>query len=334
MSTDKDSSEYFKIKYKTLEDLPGIGTGNIHDLRRLGFNTVENLATADTKELVFKGSGIGEDVANKLIGEAKKIDDLAVRFVSARDYVKIRGPIVRLTSGCTSLDMLLRGGLRKKSITEFFGEFGCGKSQLCHQLAVTVQLPLDEGGLDGGCLYIDTEKVFEPDRCMQMAERFTSLDPDKIFDRIRVAKAHNSENQMMLLHHSDEIIKEYGIKLIVIDSLTSHFRSEYPGRELLPPRQQAINKHMHKLKRLAGAFDCVAVVTNQVLSTPDGYSGYTPSPIGGHIVGHLAHTRLFMRKGQRNQRIVQVTASPFLPWGETPITISDRGIVTDELLDG
>ena len=323
------SSEYYRAKYKSLMDLPGIGEGNVQNLRKLGFNTVENLATADTKELVFKGSGIGEEVANRLIAEAKKIDELAVRFVTAEKYVKIRGPIVRLTSGCKPLDRLLRGGLRKKSITEFFGAFGSCKSQLCHQLAVTVQLPLEEGGLDGGCLYIDTEKVFEPARCIEIAERFPSLDSGKILKRMLVAKAHNSEHQMMLLHNSDELIKENNIKLIIIDSLTSHFRSEYLGRGMLSPRQQLINKHMHKLKRLATAFDAVAVVTNQVLATPDGYAGYAPSPIGGNIVGHMAHTRLFLRKGQRNQVIVQVTASPFLPWGETPVTISDKGIVGD-----
>ncbi len=326
-----DTSEYFREKYKTLEDLPGIGTGTIGNLKKIGFTTVEHLATATPRELVFTGSGIGEEVAVKIIEEAKKIDKFAVQFVTAEEYVKLSGPIVRLTSGCSSLDRLLRGGLRKKSITELFGEFGCGKSQICHQLAVTVQLPLEEGGLDGGCMYIDTEKVFEANRCREMAERFPSLDPDKIFKRIFVAKAHNSVHQMMLLDHSDKIIKENNIKLIIIDSLTSHFRSEYLGRGTLAPRQQLINKHMHKLKRLACAFDCVAVVTNQVLSTPDGYSGYTPSPIGGHIVGHMAHTRLFIRKGQRSQRIVQVTASPFLPWGETPIMISDGGIVSDVL---
>lgn len=325
-----DTNEFYKVRYKTLEDLPGIGDGIIGDLRKLGFTTVENLATADPKELVFKGSGIGEEVANKIIEEAKKIDKLAVGFVTAKEYVKIRGEIVRLTSGCESLDTLLRGGLRKKSITEFFGEFGSGKSQICHQLAVTVQLPLEKGGLDGGCMYIDTEKVFEPARCMQMAERFPSLDPDTILDGILVAKAHNSVHQMMLLTNSDEIIKENNIKLIVIDSLTSHFRSEYLGRGTLAPRQQLINKHMFKLKRLAGAFDAVAVVTNQVLATPTEYASYAPSAIGGNIVGHMAHTRLFIRKGQRNQRIVQVTASPFLPWGETPVTISDQGIVSDE----
>lgn len=325
------TSDYYRAKYKSLEDLPGIGTDLIEKLRKQGFNTVENLATATPRELVFKGSGIGEEVAIKIIEEAKKIDKLAVQFVTAEEYIKIQGPIVRLTSGCSSLDRLLRGGLRKKSITEFFGEFGSGKSQLCHQLAVTVQLPLEEGGLDGGCMYIDTEKVFNADRCMEMAKRFPSLDSDTIFKRILVAKAHNSVHQMMLLDHSDKIIKENNIKLIIVDSLTSHFRSEYLGRGTLAPRQQLINKHMHKLKRLAGAFDAVAIVTNQVLATPTEYAGYEPSPIGGNIVGHMAHTRLYMRKAPGNKRIVKVTASPFLPVGETPILISDGGIVSDVL---
>lgn len=331
MSKDEDTSKYFRGKYQFLEDVPGIGDDLVEKLRKIGYNTVELLSTADSKELVFKGSGISEDVANSIIAEAKKIDRLAIRFVTAAELLKRRGPLVLLKSGCSSLDRLLRGGLRKKSITELYGEFGCGKSQLCHQLAVTVQLPVEEGGLDGGCLYIDTEQVFDADRCREMAKMFPSLDPETIFERMLVAKAYSSEHQMMLLNNSDEFIKDKNIKLIIIDSLTSHFRSEYLGRGMLAPRQQLINKHLHKLKRMAIAFDAVAVVTNQVLSTPTEYAGYEPRPIGGNIVGHMVHTRLYLRKGQRNQRIVQVTASPFLPWSEAPMMISDRGIVSDAL---
>ena len=206
-----------------------------------------------------------------------------------------------------------------------------GKSQICQQLCVTVQLPEEKGGLDGGALYIDTEQVFRPERVSQMAEAL-GLNPSDVLKRIVFAEAYSSDHQMILLDRADEIIKEHNIRLIIVDSLTGQFRAEYLGRENLAPRQQKLNQHLHKLLKLTRAFDAVAVVTNQVSSTPDTYApgSQTPQAVGGNIVGHASHTRVYLKKGRNNLRIATITASPFLPEGGTPIRITDRGIESDE----
>ena len=164
-------------------------------------------------------------------------------------------------------------------------------SQICHQLAVNVQLPPEKGGLNGAALYIDTENTFRIERIMQMAKH-VGLDPDEACERIIYAEAYNSDHQVLLLEKADRVIKENNVRLIIIDSLTSHFRSEYVGRQNLPERQQKLNKHMHKLLKLARAFNAAAVVTNQVMARPDEFfSAMAVLPVGGHVVGHVSHTR-------------------------------------------
>jgi len=323
-----EQMEYFRTKYQTLEDLPGVGVATANKLRAAGFKTVESLATAPVRHLVTSGVG-GEEAMKKLVAAARKI--MALEYITAEKLHEIHKNKRQLTTGCKSLDELLEGGLETQSITEFHGSFGAGKSQLCQQFAVTVQLPEDKGGLDGACLYIDTEHVFRPARVMEIAETF-DLDPKAVLKRIIYAEAYTSEHQAVLLESSDEIIKENGIRLIIVDSLTGHFRSEYIGRETLAPRQQKLNQHMHKLIRLARAFNAVAIVTNQMSTTPDAFFGKKDSPIGGNIVGHIAHTRVELRKGKAaGLRIAKTIASPFLPEGEAPMRITARGIMSDEL---
>lgn len=320
-----DPRDYYKAKYQKIEDLPGIGPATATNLRTLGYHTVESLATASVRELIQ--GGVGETTAEKIVEAARK--SMEIRFVTGAEYYEMRKNLKQLTLGCSSLDRLFNGGLETQSITEFFGEFGSSKSQLCQQLAVTVQLPEAKGGLEGGCLYIDTEHVFRPERVMQMAE-YLGMDPHEALQGIVFAEAYSSDHQVILLEAADEIIKEHNIRLIVVDSLTGHFRSDYIGRENLAPRQQNLNVHMHKLMKLARGFNAVVAVTNQVVSTPDLYSGNTPTAIGGHIVGHIAHSRTYLRKGKNNLRIAKIVASPFLPIGEAPFSITDRGIESYE----
>lgn len=200
-------------------------------------------------------------------------------------------------------------------------------SQICHQLSVNVQLPPERGGLGGGALYIDTENTFRIERIVQMA-KFLGLDPDKVVERIIYAEAYNSDHQILLLEKADKVIKENNIRLIIIDSLTAHFRSEYAGRQSLPERQQKLNKHMHKLLRLARAFNAAAVVTNQVMARPDDYfAAMSVLPVGGHIVGHTSHTRIYLRKAAgKNTRIARLISSPYLPEGEAIFKITENGV--------
>jgi DNA repair protein RadA len=317
--------EYYKAKYQTLEDLPGIGPATVAKLKEIGFKTVESLGTAAVAELVT--AGIGEPMAEKVIEAARK--SMAITFVRGDELVEIRKNVRKLTTGCSSLDRLLNGGIETQSLTEFYGEFGSGKSQLCHQLCVTVQLGEAQGGLNGSVLYIDTEATFRPERVMQIAPRF-GVKPEDALKGIIYAEAYTSNHQTVLLENADEVIKENDVRLIIVDSVMSHFRSEYLGREMLAPRQQQLNKHLHKLMRLSRAFNAAAVITNQVMASPDAFFSKAVSPVGGHILGHMSHSRIFLRKGRSNVRIAKLTASPSLPEGEVPMSITERGIESDE----
>ena len=311
-----------KRKYEHLEDLPGVGPATAQKMRELGFNTVESLATAAAREL--ESAGIGEKKALELIRTARS--SLSLSFVRADELLKLRQTVLRLTTGSKALDELLGGGLETQTITEFYGEYGSGKSQVCHQLCVNVQLPPEQGGLNGGALYIDTENTFRTERIVQMAQNL-GLDPESVAKNIIVAEAYTSDHQMFLLEKSDTILKENNIRLIIVDSLTAHFRSEYLGREMLAERQQKLNKHMHRLIRLARAFNAAAVVTNQVMSKPDVFFGNAVHPIGGHIVAHTSHTRVFLRKSARGPvRIARLVSSVYLPEGERVFKVTENGI--------
>ena len=311
-----------KRRFESIEDIPGIGPATASKLRELGYHTVESLATATVKELTL--AGLGEKQAAKIISIAR--DSISVQFVTADELLKERLNVKKLTTGSQALDELLGGGLDTQTITEFFGAYGSGKSQLCHQLCVNVQLPYERGGLEGAALYIDTEHTFSPERIVQMA-KFRGLDPEQVVKRIVYAEAFNSDHQMLLLERCDRIIKENNIKLIVVDSLTAHFRSEYLGREMLAERQQKLNKHLHRLFRLARVFNLVAVVTNQVMSRPDVFFGDSVQAVGGHIVAHTSHTRIYLKKAAKgNVRIARLVSSPYLPEGEAIFKITENGV--------
>lgn len=317
-----DSESVPKKKYEFLEDLPGVGPATAQKLKEMGYHTVESLAMATGREL--EPAGISEKKALAIIETARS--SIGVSFIRADELLKMRQNVLRLTSGSKVVDRLLDGGLETQTITEFYGEYGSGKSQICHQLCVNVQLPPERGGLNGSALYVDTENTFRTERIVSMAKHL-ELDPEQVVKNIIYAEAYTSDHQMFLLDNADEIIKENNVRLIVVDSLTAHFRSEYLGREMLAPRQQRLNKHMHRLIGLARAFNAVAVVTNQVMAKPDVFFGDAIHPIGGHIVGHTSHTRLYLRRAAHGPiRIARLVSSPYLPEGEEIFKITGNGI--------
>ena len=315
-------------KYEFIEDIPGIGPATAEKLKEMGFHTVESLATATIKEL--SQAGVGEKQSAKVIGEAR--DSLALSFIRADELIKMRQNIKRLSTSSKQLDELLGGGLETQTITEFYGEYGVGKSILCHQLAVNVQLPEDKGGLNGAALYIDTENTFRPEWIVRMASAL-HLDPAETAKNIIYSEAFNSDHQILLLEKADKVIRENKVKLIIVDSLTSHFRSEYLGREMLAERQQKLNNHLHRLVRLSRAFNACAVVTNQVMAKPDQFFAMAVEPVGGHIVSHTSHTRVFLRRPASGPvRICRLVSSPYLPEGERIFKITEEGIkdITEE----
>ncbi|WP_457548452.1 DNA repair and recombination protein RadA [Archaeoglobus sp.] len=312
-----------------LEDLPGVGPAIAEKLREAGYDSIELIAVSSPAELSAVAD-IGEATALKIITAARKLANLG-GFESGEIIFQRRREIGKITTGSNALDTLLGGGIETQSITEFFGEFGSGKTQICHQLAVNVQLPRDKGGLEGSVIVIDTEKTFRPERIIQMAEA-KGLDGKEVLKNIYVAHAYNSNHQMLLVDNAKELAQKLAkegkppVRLLIVDSLTSHFRAEYVGRGALADRQQKLNRHLHDLMRFGEIFNAAIVVTNQVMAKPDTFYGDPTRPIGGHIVAHTATYRVYLRKGKGELRVARLIDSPHLPEGEVVFKITERGI--------
>lgn len=306
-----------------INNLPGVGPATADKLREAGFDDLMAIAVSSPSELA-EACEIGEGVAIKIINAARKVADVGA-FETGDEVLRRREQVGRLRTGTKALDELLGGGVETQSICEWFGEFGSGKTQVGHQLCVNVQLPLEEGGLDGHALYIDTENTFRPERIIQMAKA-KGLDPEEALSRIHVARAFNSSHQMMLVEKAAEVAKQFPIRLIVVDSLTAHFRAEFVGRGTLANRQQKINKHMHDLLRLGGLNNAAICVTNQVSAKPDAFFGDPTRAIGGHIVGHTSTFRFYLRKSKGGKRIARLIDSPHLPEGEAVFTVTEKGL--------
>jgi len=274
----KEKTEYVR----ELEDLPGIGPATAEKLRAEGYDTVEKIATASPHEIA-EIAEISVDNAKKAIEAAKKASE--VGFETGDQVYERRKTIGKISTGSKELDELLGGGVETQAITEFFGRFGSGKTQVGFQLAVNVQKPKDQGGLEGKVLFIDSEGTFRPERIRQIAEA-NGMDPDQVLKNIHVAKVQNSDHQILLVEKAEELIKRENIKLIIVDSLTSQFRSDYVGRGALGERQQKLNKHIHALQRLADTYNLAVYITNQVMDNPAILFGDPTTPIGGHVLAH------------------------------------------------
>jgi DNA repair protein RadA len=306
-----------------LEDLPGVGSTTADRLREAGYTDLMELAVASPGD-VAEAAEIGTAIAQKIIGEARRRADVG-QFESGTTLLERRKKLGRITTNSKALDELLGGGIETQAITEFSGEFGSGKTQLGHQIAVDVQLPPEQGGLSSEVVYIDTESTFRPERIVDMAKG-VGLDPAEALSRIHVARAYNSNHQMLLVQKAQELAREKPIRLLVVDSLTAHFRAEYLGRGELAPRQQLLNKHLHELLRFADAYNASIVVTNQVSSRPDILFGDPTRPIGGNIVAHAATYRVYLRKSKPPRRIARLIDSPNLPEGEAVFSLTTEGI--------
>lgn len=307
---------------KDIQDLPGIGPQAAEKLYLANYKSLESIAVASPMELM-EVAGLGEKTAEKAIKAAR--ESLEMGFESAAEIRKRRETIGRISTGSKELDTILGGGVETQSITEVYGQMASSKTQWCFTLSVIVQLPPEKGGLNGNCIYIDSEGSFRPERIMEIAKA-RNLDPEKTLKNIYVARAFNADHQMLLAEKAGELVKEKKVKLLVVDSLTAQFRSEYIGRGLLAERQQKLNKHMRQLTKLAEMHNIAVLVTNQVMSRPDILFGDPTAPIGGNIVGHASKTRLYLRKSKGAKRVARLVDSPALPDAEAVYEITERGI--------
>jgi DNA repair protein RadA len=306
-----------------LKDLPGIGDVTLKKLKEEGISSVRALALCPKSNLI--DAGIGDKTATKIIKAAQEVEKLG--FKSADIIWEKRKQIKKLSTGSQNFDDLLGGGFEPGALTELFGEYRTGKTQLAHQICVNVQLSHEEGGLEGAALYIDTEGTFRAERIIQMAEA-KDLDNREVLKNIIVGRAYNSDHQMLLVKNASRIIEENNVKIIIVDSLISHFRAEYIGRGTLATRQQLLNGHIHDLLRLTETYDeLAAVVTNQVSARPDVFYGNPIIHTGGHIVAHGATIRIYLRKGKGEQRVAKVIDAPHLPEADAIFTITEDGII-------
>jgi len=312
-----------KKKVKSISDLPGVGQAILNKLMDSGYTTLESIAVASPQDL-STAVGIPLTTAQKLIKEAREALD--IRFKTALEVKKERASVKKITTSSQALDGLLGGGIETRTMTEFFGEFGSGKTQICHQISVNVQLPPEKGGLAGKAVYIDTEGTFRWERIEAMAKA-QGLDPDTVMNNIYYMRAINTDHQIAIVDDLQELIsKDPAIKLVIVDSVTSHFRAEYAGRENLAVRQQKLNKHLHQLTRLAEVYDLAVVVTNQVMARPDMFYGDPTVAVGGHTLYHTPGIRIQVKKSRGNRRIARVVDAPHLPEGEVVFAITEEGI--------
>ena len=338
-----------------LEDLPGVGPATGEKLREAGFDSYQALAVASPGEL-SNTADVGESTAADIINAARDAADVG-GFETGSAVLERREQIGKLSWGVPEVDDLLGGGVETQSITEVYGEFGSGKSQITHQLCINVQLPKDHGGLEGSAIFVDSEDTFRPERIDQMVRglpeeaRAAAMDAREIdggpddeealealvedmLERIHVAKAFNSNHQILLAEKAKELAAgsqddEYPVRLLCIDSLTAHFRAEYVGRGELAERQQKLNKHLHDLMRIGDLYNAAVVVTNQVASNPDSFFGDPTQPIGGNILGHTSTFRMYLRKSKNNKRIVRLVDAPNLADGEAVMRIEEAGLTPE-----
>ncbi len=314
------TQEAMTIQEPSINELPGVGPATAEKLAAGGFDNVMGIAVATPGELT-DASGVSESAARKMIQAARQMLDMG--FVSGEDVLEKRKSVNKISVGSPSFDKLMGGGFETGSITECFGEFGSGKTQIGHILAVSIQKEFP----GSFAVYIDTENTFRPERIMQLAEGF-GIDPHEALRHIKVAKAYNSDHQMLLAEKVEGLIKNDGldVKLVVVDSLTSHFRAEYVGRGTLAVRQQKLNKHMHVLGKLADMYNMCVFVTNQVMAKPDAFFGDPTQAIGGHIVAHASAFRIYLRKGRKSSRVAKLIDAPNLPDGECGFFVRTEGL--------
>nr|CAG4634899.1 EOG090X0906 [Alona affinis] len=303
----------------------GISAADIKKFEDAGYHTVESIAYAPKKSLITI-KGISEAKADKVMAEAQKL--IPMGFTTATEFHQKRAELVQITTGSKELDKLLGGGIETGSITEIFGEFRTGKTQLCLTLAVTCQLPIDNGGAEGKCLYIDTEGTFRPERLLAVAERF-GLSGSDVLDNVACARAFNTDHQTQLLIQASAMMSESRYSLLIVDSATALYRTDYSGRGELSARQMHLARFLRMLLRLADEFGVAVVITNQVVAQVDGaamFSADSKKPIGGNIMAHASTTRLSLRKGRGDTRICKIFDSPCLPEAEAMFAILPEGV--------
>ena len=321
---ENDNSLKVQLSLDTIEQ---IGPATKTRLEQAGFYSIRDLIVRGPMD-ISEATGMEIEKSTSLCNQARnRLEDLGIidkSFVTATHLYDKRKREDRLSTGSRNLDDLFGGGLEQRAVTEIYGEYGTGKSQICHTLCVMVKQTRPDGGLAGNALYIDTENTFRPERIVSIAEA-RKMDPQVALDNVIVAKAYNSAHQELIIQESGPVIDEKNVKLLIVDSAVAHYRAEFIGRGVLSERQQKLNKFMHMLVRISETYEVAILVTNQIQSSPDSIFGDAFRPTGGNVVAHTSTYRVFLKRSGKN-RIARMVDSPYHPEREVLFTLSEQGV--------
>lgn len=309
-----------------IDALKDIGPATKTCLREAGFRSIKDLVIRGPIDIA-EATGITIEKCTLLCNRAREIlEDNGVfdkPFITANQIYEKRKSEYRIATGSKNLDELLGGGIETRAITELYGEYGTGKTQICLTLCVTVQQNESEDNLSRA-LYVDTENTFRPERIASIASA-RKIDPNRALENIIVAKAYNSSHQEVIIQESANIINLNNIKIMIVDSIVSHYRAEFLGRSFLSERQQRINRLLHILLRIAETCKVAVVITNQIQSSPDAIFGDPHKATGGNVMAHASTYRLYLKKAGKN-RIARMVDSPYHSEREILFTLNEQGI--------
>src|SRR5579875_381566 len=310
-----------------IADLPGVGPATRAKLESGGITTILDPAAANTKG-IGDNPNLTDETAHNLIFEAQKLlkerGYLEKDLVSAQELFTRRAKMLKCSTFSKNLDRLLAGGIETQAVTEFYGEYGSGKTQICHTACVSAQNPAEQGGLGGSSLYIDTESTFRPERIAEIAKA-RGMDVETVLSNIHVAKIYNSSHLELIVRAMGNLIQQNSIKLVIVDSIISLHRAEFVGRGTLAERQQKLNAIMHRLKRIAEIYNVAVIITNQVQATPDTFFGDPTKAAGGNIIGHASTYRIYLRKAGPERKAIMID-SPMHPYGDVNFVVSEGGV--------
>jgi DNA repair protein RadA len=318
-----DSSNEAIFEIDTLND---IGPATKTSLKEAGFRSIKDLVIRGPTDIA-EATGIAIEKCTLLCNRAREIlEEIGVLdkpFTTANEIYEKRKSEYRISTGSKNLDELLDGGIETRAITELYGEYGTGKTQVCHTLCVTVQQSKAEDNISKA-LYIDTENTFRPERIASIASA-RKIDPSVALENVIVAKAYNSSHQEVIIQESPNVINLHNIKIMIVDSMVSHYRAEYLGRSVLSERQQRINRLLHILLRIAETCKIAVVITNQIQSSPDAIFGDPNKATGGNVMAHTSTYRLYLKKAGKN-RIARMVDSPYHSEREIVFALNEQGI--------
>lgn len=318
-----DSSNEAIFEIDTLND---IGPATKTSLKEAGFRSINDLVIRGPTDIA-EATGIAIEKCTLLCNRAREIlEEIGVLdkpFTTANEIYEKRKSEYRISTGSKNLDELLDGGIETRAITELYGEYGTGKTQVCHTLCVTVQQSKAEDNISRA-LYIDTENTFRPERIASIASA-RKIDPSVALENVIVAKAYNSSHQEVIIQESPNVINLHNIKIMIVDSIVSHYRAEYLGRSVLSERQQRINRLLHILLRIAETCKIAVVITNQIQSSPDAIFGDPNKATGGNVMAHTSTYRLYLKKAGKN-RIARMVDSPYHSEREILFALNEQGI--------